>query len=164
MELDKAQETIAAAEKLVGKLDGEFKRWSGQVQDSNNNNNKNKMIMIMIMIMIIINNNVHFQCRATKTYWQNTAPGCIFRSQVGLSSLGARIHLQVAQKNSLHLWSAIVRSTKFRCPNHREFTYYVTTPKRLRSEANWALKIEFPFTALITTKISPKFTDTKKSN
>ena len=121
MELDKAQETIAAAEKLVGKLDGEFKRWSGQVQDSNNNNNKNKMIMIMIM---------------TKTYWQNTAPGCIFRSQVGLSSLGARIHLQVAQKNSLHLWSAIVRSTKFRCPNHREFTYYVTTPKRLRSEAN----------------------------
>ena len=132
MELDKAQETIAAAEKLVGKLDGEFKRWSGQVQDSSNNNNKNKMIMIMIMI----NNNVHFHCRATKTYWQNTAPGCIFRSQVGLSSLGARIHLQVAQKNSLHFWSAIVRSAKCRCPNHREFTYYVTMPKRQRSEAN----------------------------
>lgn len=33
MELDKAQETIAAAETLVGKLDGEFKRWSGQVDD-----------------------------------------------------------------------------------------------------------------------------------
>lgn len=33
MELDKAQETIAAAETLVGKLDGEFKRWSGQVRE-----------------------------------------------------------------------------------------------------------------------------------
>lgn len=32
MELDKAQETIQAAETLVSKLDGEFKRWSGQVQ------------------------------------------------------------------------------------------------------------------------------------
>ena len=31
IELDKAQETITAAETLVGKLDGEFKRWSGQV-------------------------------------------------------------------------------------------------------------------------------------
>ena len=31
MELDKAQETIQAAETLVSKLDGEFKRWSGQV-------------------------------------------------------------------------------------------------------------------------------------
>jgi len=32
MELDKAQETIQAAETLVSKLDGEFKRWSGQVR------------------------------------------------------------------------------------------------------------------------------------
>ena len=31
MELEKAQETIQAAETLVSKLDGEFKRWSGQV-------------------------------------------------------------------------------------------------------------------------------------
>ena len=31
MELDKAQETIQTAETLVSKLDGEFKRWSGQV-------------------------------------------------------------------------------------------------------------------------------------
>ena len=31
IELDKAQETITAAETLVGKLEGEFKRWSGQV-------------------------------------------------------------------------------------------------------------------------------------
>ncbi|KAM7436007.1 Cytoplasmic dynein 2 heavy chain 1 [Porites harrisoni] len=33
MELDKAQETIQAAETLVSKLDGEFKRWSGQVHE-----------------------------------------------------------------------------------------------------------------------------------
>ncbi|CAB3978327.1 cytoplasmic dynein 2 heavy chain 1-like [Paramuricea clavata] len=33
IELDKAQETITAAETLVGKLEGEFKRWSGQVQE-----------------------------------------------------------------------------------------------------------------------------------
>ena len=32
MELDKAQETIVAAETLVSKLDGEFNRWSGQVR------------------------------------------------------------------------------------------------------------------------------------
>ena len=32
IELDKAQETITAAETLVGKLEGEFKRWSGQVR------------------------------------------------------------------------------------------------------------------------------------
>ena len=32
MELDKAQETIQAAETLVSKLDGEFKTTSGQVQ------------------------------------------------------------------------------------------------------------------------------------
>ena len=32
MELDKEQETIVAAENLVGKLEGEYKRWSGQVQ------------------------------------------------------------------------------------------------------------------------------------
>ena len=34
MELDKAQETIQAAETLVSKLDGEFKRWSGQVRST----------------------------------------------------------------------------------------------------------------------------------
>ena len=34
IELDKAQETIEAAETLVSKLDGEFKRWSGQVHSS----------------------------------------------------------------------------------------------------------------------------------
>ena len=33
MELEKAQETIQAAETLVSKLDGEFKRWSGQVRN-----------------------------------------------------------------------------------------------------------------------------------
>ncbi|XP_074620352.1 cytoplasmic dynein 2 heavy chain 1-like [Acropora palmata] len=33
MELEKAQETIQAAETLVSKLDGEFKRWSGQVHE-----------------------------------------------------------------------------------------------------------------------------------
>ncbi len=32
VELDKAQETIVAADNLVGKLEGEYKRWSGQVQ------------------------------------------------------------------------------------------------------------------------------------
>ena len=32
VELDKAQETIDAAENLVGKLDGEFQRWTGQVK------------------------------------------------------------------------------------------------------------------------------------
>jgi dynein heavy chain 2 len=31
IELDKAEETIQAAESLVGKLDGEYQRWSGQV-------------------------------------------------------------------------------------------------------------------------------------
>ena len=31
IELDKAQETITAAETLVGKLEGEFKRWTDQV-------------------------------------------------------------------------------------------------------------------------------------
>ena len=31
VELEKAQETIAAAENLVGKLDGEYARWSAQV-------------------------------------------------------------------------------------------------------------------------------------
>ena len=31
VELEKAQETIDAAENLVGKLDGEYRRWSGQV-------------------------------------------------------------------------------------------------------------------------------------
>ena len=31
VELEKAQETIDAAENLVGKLEGEYKRWSGQV-------------------------------------------------------------------------------------------------------------------------------------
>lgn len=33
MDLDKANETIAAAEALVNKLDGEFSRWSGQVNN-----------------------------------------------------------------------------------------------------------------------------------
>ncbi len=32
VELDKAQETIAAADNLVGKLEGEYQRWSGQVR------------------------------------------------------------------------------------------------------------------------------------
>ena len=32
VELDKAQETIVAADNLVGKLEGEYKRWSGQVR------------------------------------------------------------------------------------------------------------------------------------
>jgi len=32
VELDKAQETIAAAENLVSKLEGEFQRWSSQVK------------------------------------------------------------------------------------------------------------------------------------
>ncbi len=32
LELDKAQETIAAADNLVGKLEGEYQRWSGQVR------------------------------------------------------------------------------------------------------------------------------------
>lgn len=31
IELAKAEETIASAETLVGKLEGEFQRWSGQV-------------------------------------------------------------------------------------------------------------------------------------
>lgn len=31
VELEKAQETIAAAENLVGKLEGEYERWNGQV-------------------------------------------------------------------------------------------------------------------------------------
>jgi dynein heavy chain 2 len=31
MDLDKAKETIDAAEALVNKLDGEFSRWTGQV-------------------------------------------------------------------------------------------------------------------------------------
>lgn len=31
MDLDKAKETIDAAEALVNKLDGEFNRWTGQV-------------------------------------------------------------------------------------------------------------------------------------
>lgn len=31
VELEKAQETITAAENLVGKLEGEYERWSGQV-------------------------------------------------------------------------------------------------------------------------------------
>ena len=31
VELEKAQETISAAENLVGKLEGEYQRWSGQV-------------------------------------------------------------------------------------------------------------------------------------
>ena len=31
VELDKANETIAAADNLVGKLEGEYQRWSGQV-------------------------------------------------------------------------------------------------------------------------------------
>ena len=31
MDVEKAQETITAAETLVGKLQGEFKRWSAQV-------------------------------------------------------------------------------------------------------------------------------------
>ena len=31
VELEKAQETIDAAENLVGKLEGEYRRWSGQV-------------------------------------------------------------------------------------------------------------------------------------
>lgn len=31
VELDKANETIHAAENLVSKLDGEYQRWSGQV-------------------------------------------------------------------------------------------------------------------------------------
>lgn len=31
VELEKAQETITAAETLVSKLEGEYKRWSGQV-------------------------------------------------------------------------------------------------------------------------------------
>ena len=31
VELDKATETIDAAENLVGKLDGEYSRWSAQV-------------------------------------------------------------------------------------------------------------------------------------
>ena len=31
VELDKATETISAAENLVGKLHGEYSRWSGQV-------------------------------------------------------------------------------------------------------------------------------------
>lgn len=31
IDLDKATETITAAENLVGKLDGEFTRWSKQV-------------------------------------------------------------------------------------------------------------------------------------
>ena len=31
LELEKAQETIDAAENLVGKLEGEYRRWSGQV-------------------------------------------------------------------------------------------------------------------------------------
>ena len=30
-ELEKAQETITVADNLVGKLEGEYKRWSGQV-------------------------------------------------------------------------------------------------------------------------------------
>ncbi|XP_071951365.1 cytoplasmic dynein 2 heavy chain 1-like isoform X2 [Antedon mediterranea] len=33
MELEKAQETITAAENLVGKLDGEYQRWSEQVKE-----------------------------------------------------------------------------------------------------------------------------------
>ena len=32
VELEKAQETIAAAENLVGKLEGEYQRWSSQVR------------------------------------------------------------------------------------------------------------------------------------
>jgi len=32
VELEKAQETIAAAENLVGKLEGEYERWSAQVR------------------------------------------------------------------------------------------------------------------------------------
>ena len=31
VELDKANETIVAADNLVGKLEGEYQRWSGQV-------------------------------------------------------------------------------------------------------------------------------------
>ena len=34
VELEKAQETIDAAENLVGKLEGEYSRWSGQVGGS----------------------------------------------------------------------------------------------------------------------------------
>ncbi len=30
-ELEKAEETITVADNLVGKLEGEYKRWSGQV-------------------------------------------------------------------------------------------------------------------------------------
>ena len=32
VELEKAEETIVAAENLVGKLEGEYQRWSGQVR------------------------------------------------------------------------------------------------------------------------------------
>ena len=31
IELEKAEETITAAENLVGKLEGEYERWNGQV-------------------------------------------------------------------------------------------------------------------------------------
>lgn len=31
VELEKAEQTIAAAENLVGKLEGEYQRWNGQV-------------------------------------------------------------------------------------------------------------------------------------
>lgn len=36
VEVEKAQETITAAETLVGKLEGEFKRWSAQVLELTN--------------------------------------------------------------------------------------------------------------------------------
>jgi len=36
IEVEKQEETIAAAENLVGKLEGEYKRWSSQVQDLTN--------------------------------------------------------------------------------------------------------------------------------
>ena len=32
VELEKAEETIVAAENLVGKLEGEYERWNGQVR------------------------------------------------------------------------------------------------------------------------------------
>ena len=35
VELEKAQETIAAAENLVSKLEGEYERWSAQVINGN---------------------------------------------------------------------------------------------------------------------------------
>ena len=39
IELEKAQETITAAENLVGKLDGEYQRWSAQVMLSSHSLN-----------------------------------------------------------------------------------------------------------------------------